>query len=310
MADDKRITTLEQFSQLPHGSWRGTIFPILERSVRFAHEGTDHQIIYRNGVAVEMTGAGARVLTYTVPFREGVTRGPYGHMFTGVLLRFWKSYYDDKSPGPLYDPIYGELTCVPQEWDESTDVNKRDGVDVRVSFKVDSPPDGTTEPAPASLDSLESDTRRLDTQVQAVDWPVQVNSPHTTGDIFSQIAGVIQQGNFAVNRLKGKLSEVTMRIKEVEDAAVEAEAQTTSGAGFLRQEARKIRLKSMRVEMYPSGQSANTVVKRARNANSTVFVEAQRAGMTLQDFLNLNPDLARVTVIHAGTPFWIRKPKP
>lgn len=299
----------DQFSQLPHASWRGTItLPILERSVRFAHEGTDHQIIYRNGVAVEMTGAGARVITYTIPFREGVTKGPYETgLFSSTLLRFWAAYHDDKSPGPLYDPIYGELTCVPQEWDETLDVSKRDGVDVRVSFKEHTEAGSTGEPAPPTLDSLQSDAVRLDEQVDSVDWEVQEDAPRATSDLFSQIGGLIQQGNYAVAKTHATIAEVTQRMREVEDAAAEAEANITSGAGFLRQDARKARIRAIRVANYPTRESATTTVRVARNQDTTIFAEAAKAGMPLQDFLLLNSSLARSTIIKAGTPFWVRR---
>ena len=302
--EKQKAGTIDVLGVLPHGMWREIIFPIVDRSVRFAHEGTDHQIIYRNGVAVEMTGAGARVITYTIPFRSGVTKGPYGDMFS-KLLQFWHSYHDDRSPGPLYDPVYGELNCVPQEWDETSDPNRRDGVDVRVSFKEDTPPDGAAEPADPSFEAIKGAAVRLDDALEKTPWGKQVNSDATESNIFSSVAGVIQRTNASANRLKAKLSEVTMRVKEVEDAAAAAEKTMTSGAGFLRQEARTMRRGMYRVTQAPRADLTKRVRKRVRAVPSTITAEAQRAGMTVQEFIDLNPELAKSLTIPANTPYLV-----
>jgi|GEM_PF-1900381 len=298
------------FDKLPHAVWRTITFPISERSVRFAHEGTDHQFIYRDGVAVEMMGAGPRVFTYTVPFRDGVTKGPYGNvgadstpaLFSAWLLKFWNSYYSDKSPGPLYDPVYGDLICVPQEWDETSDAQARDGVTVRVSFKEHTPPDGEAPRLDNTLDQIKAGAVRLDDEVDRIDWKVQEDSPNAQNDLFSTIAGVIQKGNYQMNRAKGRIQGVVERIRRVEDAAAEAEKTATSGAGFLREQARILRLKTLRLtsSAVVGGRRVRT---KARNSDSTVINEAAKAGMTIEEFLNLNPELAGSLIIKRGTIF-------
>lgn len=297
----------DQFAQLPHGKWRGITVAILERSVRFAHEGTDHQVIYRNGVAVEMTGAGARIISYTLAFREGVTRGPYAGLFSNILLAFWRAYHDNKSPGELYDPVYGALVCVPQEWDESTDIQKRDGVDVRVSFKEHSPIEGTSESAPATLDSLQSDAESLDAAVSRVTWPVQQPPPAATANPLAVASGLIQQGNFMVSRSKSRVHEVAMRMNEVEEAAAEAEKNGTPGAGLVRQDARRARLRALKVAEAPPRETVRAVMQVTYEAPRDIFAVASGAGMTIQEFLELNPGLSRSTIIPAYTPIWKRR---
>ena len=284
--------------------------PISERSVRFSHEGTDHQFIYRDGVAVEMMGAGARVITYTIPFRDGLARGPYGNttegmsngMFSSWLLKFWNSYYSDRTPGPLYDPVYGELLCVPQEWDESSDANSRDGVTVRVSFKEHTPPDEDTPRIDSTLDQIKGAAGRLDDAVERINWKVQEDSPNAQNDLFSSVAGIIQKGNYQMNRVKGRIQGVVERIRRVEDAAAEAEKTATSGAGFLREQARILRLNTIRLASAQASHGRKIRTK-ARNSDSTVINEAAKAGMTIEEFLNLNPDLAGSLVIKRGTIF-------
>lgn len=308
--EEQRERRVPAFDKLPHAVWRTITFPVSERTVRFAHEGTDHQFIYRDGVAVEMMGAGPRVITYTIPFRDGLTKGPYGNvgadstpaMFSAWLLKFWRVYHDDKTPGALYDPVYGDLICVPQEWDEQSDAQQRDGVTVRVSFKEHTPPSEETPRLDNTLDQIKAGAVRLDDEVDRIDWPIQENSPNAQNDLFSTLAGVIQQGNYQMNRVKGRIQGVVERIARVEEAAAEAEKTMTSGAGFLREQARILRLKTIRMSS-AAVVGGRRVRTKARNSDSTVINEAAKAGMTIEAFLNLNPELAGSLVIKRGTIF-------
>lgn len=300
MAEDK-------FKELPHLTWRGITLPIAERGHRFAHEGTDHQIIYRNGVAVEMTGAGARVFSYTLPMRDGITKGPYKFAFTSTLRKLWLAYHDDKSPGVLSDPIYGDIVCVPQEWDETTDVSKRDGVDVRVSFKEHIPVNGTAKKAAPSLDSLSGKAKRLDDAVKKTKWPVQQPPPKATASPLAIASGIIQQGNFAVSRSKAQVHEVAMRMGEVEDAAAEAEKNGAPGMGVIRRDARNARLDATKVANAPPRDAFSEVVQVVSTAPRDLFETAKALGLSVQDLIYLNPGLARNPKVEPGTRIWTRQ---
>lgn len=301
---------IDPFSQLPHLTWRDElILPVADRNHEFEHQGAEHAIIYRNGVAVEMTGAGARILSYTIPMREGITKGPYGGLFTQALQKLWASFYSDRTPGPLYDPIYGLLTCVPQRWHESTDVNKRDGVELQLSWKVHTPDEGSSETASPSLYSLEISAQRLDEEVARTPWPVQQNPPEPTADPLSVASGVVQQGNYAVTRSKAKVSEVAMRMGEVEDAAEEAEANGVPGAGFVRQDARRARLGATKVANAPPRETATAAIQVVTSEVSDLPALAKRFGMTLQDLLFFNPGLSKSVVAPSGSRVWVRRRK-
>lgn len=305
----------DQFAQLPHLTWREKIIlPVSERSHEFAHEGADHAVIYRNGVAVEQTGAGARVFSYTSPMREGITRGPYGGLFSSTLLKLWRSFHDDKSPGILYDPIYGPVLCVPQRWAEATDIQKRDGVDVQFSFKEHTPDDGTNDAANPSLDSLTTDAQRLDEAVAQVPWSTwagaqQQPPPEAVSDPLTIGAGLIQQGNWMVARSKAAVSDVAYRMKEVEDSSSEAEANGIPGAGILRQDARRGRLHATKVANAPPRSTAAAVIQVTTSAPRDLFASAKALGMTLQGLIELNPRLALDPNVPAGTRIWTRKPR-
>lgn len=297
----------DQFLQLPHMTWRGEIYAVTERSVRFAHEGADHQVIYRNGVAVEMTGAGAWVYSYTLAFREGITKGPYGALFSRGLNRFLKDFHDNKEPGILFDPIHGAKTCVPQTWDETTDPDRRDGVDIRVEFKEHTPVEGAVDAAASTLDSLETDAGRLDEEVQRMVWPVQQDAPRATANPLAVASGVIQQGNYAVSRTKASVHEVAMRANEVEESAAEAEKNGAPGAGYVRQDARRVRLRALKVAEAPPRDTARAIAQVTYDSWKDPFVIARESGMTIQEFLFWNPVLARSTRIRPGTPIWMRR---
>lgn len=302
------MTSLQdQFVQLPQMSWRDIMLPVLDRQHRFSHEGTDHQIIYRNGVAVEMMGAGARVFTYTLPMREGITKAPHGGLFSRTLLQLWRAYHDDKSPGPLYDPVYGLITCVPQEWDETTDVQKRDGVDVRVSFKEHVPDEASDETAASSLDSITTDAKRLDEAVTRFPWPVQQPPPAATTDPLSFVTGIMDQGNFAVQRARGRVHEVAMRMNDVERAAGESERNGVPGAGVLRRSARSGRLKATRVANAPPRDAFSELVQVVNQLPSDIFVTAKELGVTVTELLTWNPFLSRNPEIAPGVRIYTRR---
>jgi len=79
----------------------------------------------------------------------------------------------------------------------------------------------------------------------------------------------------------------------------------TSGAGFLRQEARTMRRGMYRVTQAPRADLTKRVRKRVRAVPSTITAEAQRAGMTVQEFIDLNPELAKSLTIPANTPYLV-----
>lgn len=298
----------DQFSQLPHLSWRGEdLLPVLERDHEFAHEGADHAVIYRNGVAVEQTGAGARLFSYTIPFREGITKGPYGGLFSRTMLKFWRAFHDDKSPGPLYDPIYGPITCVPQRWNERTDINRRDGVDVQVTFKEHVPVETTETAASPTLDSLQTDAQRLDEEVAAVEWPIQQPPPAASADPLSIAAGVVQQGNFAVSRTKAAVHEVAMRMGEIEDAAAVAESNAVPGAGALRRSARSARLKATKVANAPPRDAASELVQIAIDTPKDLVTMARDLSVTVAELIAWNPFLARVPEVAPGVRIYTRR---
>ena len=301
------MSNQDQFSQLPHMTWRGQIYAVTERSARFAHEGADHQVIYRNGVAVEMTGAGAWVYTYTLAFREGITNGPYGGLFSQGLTTFIRDFHDDKDPGELYDPVYGLKTCVPQSWDEQTDINRRDGVDIRVDFKEHSPIAGADTDTPATLDSLQSDAQRLDEEIKRVDWPIQENAEQATANPLAVASGIIQQGNYAVSKTKASVHETAMRMNEVEESAGEAEDNGVPGAGLVRQDARRARRRALLVAEAPPRDSAQALCQVVYDTPKDIFALARDAGMAMDDFLKFNAGLSRDILVPPGTPIWIRK---
>ena len=133
-----------EFSKLPVLSWRGQKLPVMARSVSFAHESVQHKLQRRNEDLIEMTGAHNLVFTYTIPFRQGIYKGPYeADLFGAGLQKFFRNCRD-KSPGELIDPYYGVRRAVPSSFNDDTDMGRTDGVDVRIEF-TDAPLDGSEE---------------------------------------------------------------------------------------------------------------------------------------------------------------------
>jgi hypothetical protein len=129
-------------------SWRGNEYPLLARSVSFAHEGAPSRIQYRDNEFVEQLGAHSLTFGYTIPTREDIAKGPYRALFREGYYNLFRDMRN-REPGELVDPFLGVFQCVPVRFEDDTDINKRDGTDVRLEFMHSPNIDGAEyEPAP------------------------------------------------------------------------------------------------------------------------------------------------------------------
>lgn len=121
------------FKDLPRLHWRGIEVPVAERKVSFEQELATHKYAYRDDELLESLGRKNWRFDYTIPFREDIRKGPYRNLYVATFSTFLDACRD-RSAGSLQDPILGEYTARCVSVTIQTDVNKRDGEDLQVSF--------------------------------------------------------------------------------------------------------------------------------------------------------------------------------
>ena len=303
MSDD----TYNILAQLPSMSWRGIILPVVERTHTFQFETAPHKIIYRDGVATEMLGEQGRVFHYTIPMRESVTSVKEGlkYLFTKGFRELYRAYRDPR-PGMLVDPLHGAILCTPASWEDHLESMKLDGADVRLSFTEYTPIGQKIQDDPPTIRSLFEITTAMDAAVVAAPWDAQQQSPPPTTDPLSLAAGLLNQGNATRRRMNAKVLAVAARMGKVENAAAEAQANapdSKSAAIFngIRLQARKGRLDATRVANAPPRDKASTLIQITTDTVKTIPQMAADAGMTIEEFLQVNPGLGRLPYVPANT---------
>lgn len=285
---------------LPWFQWRGIQYPLASRSVTFAHEAVETRVQYQDNTFVEQLGAGSFVLTYTIPMREDIAKGPYKNLFTVGLPQLLKDFRD-RTPGTLLDPVYGELRCVPCTWTDDIDVNKRDGTDLRLEWKYS--PEYTTDDAafqPPAIGELVTDSGQLDQELTKIDWE-QEESPEGTTDIFSAINGFGRQVLGVADRINAKINDAAYKLEKIETTL--DKLQNPQNWGF-RQTARRLRDATKRLGNQLAEDPTIKIKKTTLTAAKTVSGCAQEFGMSVSDLLKMNPSIAKKPIVPSGTTVW------
>ncbi len=289
--DRQRSSSTDALRLLPHLEWRGIIYPVSARAMSFRHEQMEHKFQYRGNDFVEPLGPHSRLFRYTFPMRQDIARGPYAGLFNEGLPRLALDMYD-RTPGELKDPVYGIFRCVPVSFDETLDVNKRDGVDVQVEFlhspefdSFDTPIENVT-----SIDGLTSNAGAMDAELTKVDWK-QEPSPQGLTDVLSAINGIGRKGLRQVDRFASRIDDLAFRLQKIEETADEA---NNPDNWQLRDSARNLRYALTKVK----NRLTENPLEKTRRINLTfarsISVIAAENGMTLEKFMSLNPQLKRL----------------
>lgn len=284
------------FAIAPRFSWRGKEYPILQRSVGFAHETAEHKFQYRDNEITELLGAHSLALRYTLALREDIAKGPYRNLFSVGLGQLVRDCLD-RSIGELIDPVFGVLPCKPISFDDDSDVNKRDGDDVRVEFRY-APDDefDDSDIAAATTQSVKTDAGALDAAIALADWH-QEPSPEPTTDPLSAIAGVAGQIDAQSSRVSAALDDVAFRCEKIETLVDKVEDPRNYP---IKRSARRVREAALRAKARAQD-PLNTVHTVSTRFAQTVIALASNVGMTTVDLLRLNPSLVASPVVAPGT---------
>lgn len=287
------------FRLLQPFEWRGRRYPLTARQVTFQHENAPHKVQYRDGEFVDMTGATGFSFAYTIPMREDIAKGPYKNLFNEglpVLLRDIRL----RTPGQLIDPVLGEFRCVPQTFTDESDVQKRDGDDIRLEFKQ-APEFAAADPAIrdnlTGINGLVSDAGQLDQALTKADWK-QEPSPEGVTDILSQINGIGRLGLRQKNRLTGYLNDLAFKLEKIEDTADLVENPQN---WKLRNDVRRMRDVVTQLNKRAAENPIRKFRRIVKNVATTVSALAAELDMTLEEFIALNPALVKLPMVPAGT---------
>jgi hypothetical protein len=282
--------------------WRGQVYPVSARDYGFRHEGSPVSIQYRDGQLYDMTGAQSPTYRYTIPMRQDIAIGTYKNLFTEALPILFAAMRD-RSTGLLVDPIHGPAKCKPQTYAESLNLGMRDGIDLEVEM-VESP-DLTDEDEvfkPLSAEGLTSDAGALDEEIQRVDWQ-QEPSPEPTVDILDAISGVGAQIDANVGKFNSGLHKYAFQMEKIEAQAKRLENPDGWQIARSARRNRAAALKLAERTRDPSKRVVRVLVKYGK----TISGAAAEAGMTVQELIRLNPSLAALGHVPAGTPLYTLK---
>jgi hypothetical protein len=297
------MTTNDELSALQPASFRGFRFPVTSRTHT---EGTDKivtSIVYRNGVYVQILARAGREFTYQVPMRSGINTSGYKRLFAQVP-EFFETYRNTE-PGPLIDPVFGEILAAPGSWTDELTAMLRDGVDVSISFTEHVPIGEVVDSKPPTLQSIELDNVALDAIVTATPWTLQT-TPETEGtDPLSAAAGLMNQVSYANDTLNAHVLAVGSKAGRVERAA-----EKLGIAGDpARMAARKLRLDCERTANAPPREKFGTVVQVVQEAPQTISQLAMASGMTVEELLRADANMARNIISPPRKRVWT-KPRP
>jgi hypothetical protein len=304
---------MDVFYNLPRLTWRGITVPVAERRVSFAQEIARHKYAYRDDEIIESLGRQNLRFEYTIPFRQDITKGPYQNLFIEVYPEFLRACRES-TEGDLNDPVLGPFTARVEQVNTMSDVNRRDGDDVQVTF-IESPSLEAMAQfvvAPmAGFDTTAQQGKTLNDQIAPIADTVldqynlgkfqsdfdaltsSVDALDKIAGIGAQIAAYADQVDAVVSRYEhkvNKIADVLDKIDEVRSSPLNAPA-----------------IRSVRRLVDAINRTKNQLAFPGRRILTQTLGQdmppaavAQFPGLTMAEFILLNPS-AILPLVPAGT---------
>ncbi|MGB1015579.1 MAG: DNA circularization N-terminal domain-containing protein [Nannocystaceae bacterium] len=211
--------TDDVFSKLPKATWRGITVPLASKSASFQQGQSRHRYVFKDGELVESLGAENWQFTWQIPFRQGINRRPYLNLFTEVYPRFLDAVRD-REPGVLFDPVLGEFRCKVVSFEETTDVNRRDGVDVSVTFVEAPEPNVVVLPGDdlTLIDGVGQDVAALDQAIPVIFSSYQIPPPEPNINPLDAAGSLFDQVALTGNKLVATAAKYESQLAKFEDS--------------------------------------------------------------------------------------------
>lgn len=291
-------------TQLLGFKWRDVSFPVNEMSMALRQDLVIHKIFKKDGADVEGTGRAPLQFSATIPFRNGVARGP-GEEFRILYPDGWRSFIAamaDGTVGYIQHPELGDVRCRVEECTTNWKSAGRDGVDVTASWIE------TTEYEDALLDALarpspiaESEYAAIELdsafRVAAEDLPKTPEYEPNFADTMRGISGLGDQASLASNRVTGKIDQVAYRVGEVKRSFARAGDPRNFGV----QQALERMTEALRGihNTLAAGKRAVSYYRAPRDI--TLAGLADLIPAKLPDLMRLNPRLLNSPVVFENT---------
>lgn len=318
------------FGALLDFQWKGVSFPALQFHLVLRQDLAIQKYVDRDGAYIEGTGRAPLEIGATIPFYNGLTRGPNEQWTSPLYPDAWKAFFaasTDKASGTLQHPELGPLTCKLQSARTVWDGGRRSGVIVEAVWLESD--DTNIELAARLADksplaSLSAWGADLDSGLSSFVPPSIPQLPQPTASFASFMAGIrgafdsvtMFQRSFA-----GKLDSITMQANALETSI---QAMQTSNAAISQSFNNLGSTLSQRqppVSLYwPMLRACEGVKDSAREANAkllasnrrpvSVYTTKKDATLSLlasvipaviTDLMTLNRNLVAAPVIPAGT---------
>lgn len=290
------------FDSLLDFSFRGIGMPVSSRERSLNHEVVQSSIQFGSGQLLTTPSIGNPRYTYRIVASDGLTGFGYKDLFT-VELRRMVLAMADRSPGPLIDPVEGEIRAKPISDAETLDAQRmRDGADLLLVFEK-APTLEEVEGEIVDDDSLDwaiDQAVQLDAEIAQLEWeqgaPEQITStpvvwvqtppPLPSPNPLDQISGLLRNIDHALNKPAALLQDAAFRLNKLNSeidrlGSPKRTSQTQAAVQHLHLSVMRL-LTRRRSEQRPT-----RTVKLPRRM--TTSFAAQYAGLTFEDFLKLNP---------------------
>lgn len=317
------------FKDLPRLKWRGIEVPIAQRSVSFEQEHAIHKYAYRDDELIEALGRKNWRFRYTIPFREDIRKGPYKNLYVATFSTFLQACRD-RSEGSLEDPILGEYQARCVDVSIDTDVNRRDGEDVQVSFVHSPAPDEreATGAVALGLAGAVQDGKSFNDQISKVAVQITGAGPVTAlppvvqkqveeinGFVnplqaLDQIASLGAQVAAYADRIDATIAQFEHKINKVSDILedIDQKLLTPQNAPILRSGRRLLDSVAKLGKSIPI--PGATIVPYTVLQDTTVGPLVQLLGMNIEQYILLNPTNTG-PLIPAGTiVYYVRVDEP
>lgn len=277
---------------LPKLRWRGLSAPMESAPVDFAHAQAERKAYGIDGAWHDHGGREPLTIKVRLHF--------INTLFGGILwfpneYNKWQKALFDGSPGKLRHPILGEFDAVVLNGSVDFTARQLGGVSVDVTF-VETLLDVTK---PTELKTLEVDVKALTKQVLNDAGNLGINFPSgilssDLGDAINSLLGSIASAQMTVsgyaNQIVGGIEDMIERVELLADPAV---APVYDNLVHLWD---TMRTRAAELEKL----SARSTQKRTLDVDSTFDALATKYGNSVEDLMNLNPQLVKFRVVPKG----------
>ncbi|WP_437767186.1 DNA circularization N-terminal domain-containing protein [Sorangium sp. So ce281] len=284
-------------SQLLGASWRGISVPAILVTTKGGHGVVAHKRMDRDGWLIENTGRNSAMFSFKIPFVNTITRGPnetWSELYPKTYREFTAAL-EDRQPGTLVHPDYGERLCSTVDWEVVLDPDFRGGPTVQVTWMETADEDKAFAGLSSDFAIAASSAVELDNIVGILP-PAQ--KPNLDGfgsftEFVRSLQAVGDQIDLARSKAVAKIDRVVSQVRRLEDTygRVNVGFRDTSNRfiSAMHSIQQSLATKSTDKGFYviPKSTTVTSVALRFRNS--------------VTEILSLNPLLAGSPVVSAHT---------